>query len=133
MGKVEQDVGKVQVAMDYLNHGTLKRGSISEVPISGRNNVIVDVKGKGKLIAVSASDAIGSYERKIAIEIDDNRVVMNVGEHAGALVASSAFTARGSSLEIGTINAQGTEKTSFNVSSMVNRVEGKRLFSEKKP
>lgn len=131
VGKVEQDVGKVQVAMDYLNHGTLKRGSISEVPIPGRNNVIVDVKGKGKLIAVSASDVIGSYERKIAIEIDDNRVVMNVGEHAGALVASSAFIARGSSLEIGTINAQGTEKTSFNVSYMVNRVEGKRLFSEK--
>ena len=131
VGQVEQDVGKMQVAMDYLNHGTLKRVSVTEMPISGGNNVIVDVEGKGKLIAVYARSAKNTFERKITTEIDGNSVVMNVGEYSGELVASSAFTVRGNSLEIGIINAQGTEKTSFSTPSIINRVEGKRLFSEK--
>lgn len=131
VGKVEQDVGKVQVAMDYLNHGALKWVHVSEKPISGGNNVIVDVKGKGKLIAVTISSTNGAPQRKIATEIDGNSVVMNVGEYAGSLVASSAFTARGSSLEIAVSNAQGTKKTDFYISSSVNRIKDKRLFSEK--
>lgn len=130
VGQVEQGVGKMQVAMDYLNHGVLKCVSVAEAPTSGGNNVIVDIAGKGKLIAVFVRSARNAYDRKVTAEIDGNNVVMNVGEYAGTLVASSAFTERGNSLEIGTINTQGTKKTSFNVSSLVNRVEGKRLFAE---
>lgn len=129
--QVEQDADKMQIAMDYLNHGVLKCVSVAEVPISGGNNVIVDIAGTGKLIAVFARSANNAFDRKLTIELDGNSVVMNVGEYAGTLVASSAFTVRGNSLEIGTINAQGTKKNSFSVSSLVNRVEGIRLFSEK--
>lgn len=130
VGQVEQDVDKMQIAMDYLNHGVFKCVSVTEVPISGGNNVIVDVEGKGKLIAVFARSARNAFDRKVTTELDGNHVVMNVGEYNGTLVASSAFTVRGTSLEIGTINAQGTKKISYNVSSLVNRVEGKRLFAE---